>query len=59
MAPPDRERAAPAQLTGTPDEVRERVAKLGERGATELMWQPMGPDIPREMRAFAAAMGLS
>ena len=53
----DREREAPAQLTGTPDEIRERVANLGERGATELMWQPMGPDIPREMRAFAAAMG--
>ena len=52
----DRERAAPAQLTGTPEQVRERLARLEAGGATELMWQPMGPDVERELRAFAALL---
>lgn len=49
----DREEVPPAQLTGTVDEIRERLARLEGGGATELMWQPMGPDIERELRAFA------
>ncbi len=53
----DREQLTPAQLTGTPEQVRERLARLEAGGATELMWQPMGPDIARELRAFAAATG--
>jgi 5,10-methylenetetrahydromethanopterin reductase len=48
----------PQPLTGTPAEIRERIDELGRRGATEVMWQPMGPDIPREMRAFATALEL-
>lgn len=48
----------PALLTGTPAEVRERVDTLAKNGGTEVMWQPMGPDIPREMRAFAQALGI-
>ena len=50
------EEMSPAQLTGTPDQVRERLARLEAGGATELMWQPMGPDIERELRAFAAVV---
>ena len=52
----DRERVAPAQLTGTAEQVRERLARLEADGATELMWQPMGPDVERELRAFAALL---
>ncbi|MCY3880911.1 MAG: LLM class flavin-dependent oxidoreductase [Chloroflexi bacterium] len=52
----DREQLPPAQLTGTVDAIRERLARLEAGGATELMWQPMGPDIEREMRAFAQGL---
>ena len=51
--PMDREQVAPAQLTGTVGQIRERLASLEAGGATELMWQPMGPDIERELRAFS------
>lgn len=47
-----------ALLTGTPADVRERIGALEANGATEVMWQPMGPDIGREMRTFANALGL-
>ncbi len=52
----DREQLPPAQLTGTVDDIRGRLARLEAGGATELMWQPMGPDIEREMRAFAEVL---
>lgn len=52
----DREQVPPAQLTGTVDAIRERLARLEAGGATELMWQPMGPDIERELRAFAQVL---
>jgi 5,10-methylenetetrahydromethanopterin reductase len=42
-------------MTGTAAEVRERVAGLAETGITEIAFQPAGPDIPRELKAFAAA----
>lgn len=32
---------------------RERMAALEEKGATEIAFQPAGPDIPRELEAFA------
>ena len=35
---------------------RERIAALAEQGATEIAYQPAGPDIPRELEAFAAMM---
>jgi len=35
---------------------RERVAILESRGATEIAYQPAGPDIARELEAFAAAV---
>jgi 5,10-methylenetetrahydromethanopterin reductase len=34
---------------------RERLAMLESRGATEIAYQPAGPDIARELEAFAAA----
>jgi 5,10-methylenetetrahydromethanopterin reductase len=34
----------------------ERLAQLEEAGATEVAYQPAGPDIPRELEAFAKAM---
>jgi 5,10-methylenetetrahydromethanopterin reductase len=45
-------------LTGEPAAVRERVARLGERGVTELVYQPAGPDIEGELARFARAVGL-
>ena len=35
---------------------RERVAELASMGATEIAYQPAGPDIARELEAFAAAV---
>jgi 5,10-methylenetetrahydromethanopterin reductase len=48
--------AASLTLTGTPEVVRGRVDALAARGVTELAYQPAGPDIPRELEAFAAAV---
>lgn len=42
-------------LTGTAEVVQERIAALAAQGITEVAYQPMGDDIPRELRAFAAA----
>ena len=42
-------------MTGTPAEVRDRITELGEAGITEIAYQPAGPDIPRELAAFASA----
>ena len=38
-----------------PGELRERLAALEDAGMTEVAYQPAGPDIPRELEAFAAA----
>ena len=35
---------------------RERVAMLEKNGATEVAFQPAGPDIARELEAFASAV---
>jgi 5,10-methylenetetrahydromethanopterin reductase len=45
-------------LVGTAQQVLERVAGFGAGGVTELVYQPAGSDIERELRAFAAATGL-
>jgi 5,10-methylenetetrahydromethanopterin reductase len=34
---------------------REQLEQFEEAGATEIAYQPAGPDIPRELEAFAAA----
>ncbi len=39
-----------------PAEIRERLAAMAEEGMTEIAYQPAGPDIPRELEAFAAAV---
>jgi 5,10-methylenetetrahydromethanopterin reductase len=42
-------------ITGTPDEVKARIDDLGARGVTEVVFQPCGPDITRELEAMLAA----
>jgi 5,10-methylenetetrahydromethanopterin reductase len=44
--------------TGPADQLRERLDALEASGGTEILYAPMGPDIPRELRAFAAVAGL-
>ena len=56
-------RAAPLlaswTMTGTKADIRARLGALRSAGITEVAYQPMGPDIPRELAAFAAAAGLT
>lgn len=42
-------------LTGDPGAVRARVEEYAAAGVTELVFQPAGPDIPRELTAMAEA----
>lgn len=44
--------------TGPASALRERLDQLEAAGATEILYGPMGPDIPRELRTFAAMAGL-
>jgi 5,10-methylenetetrahydromethanopterin reductase len=44
--------------TGPPAEIRARLDALPAAGITEVAYQPMGPDIGRELSAFARAAGL-
>jgi 5,10-methylenetetrahydromethanopterin reductase len=41
--------------TGSASEVRDKVAAAGAAGITEIAFQPAGPDIDRELTAFAEA----
>jgi 5,10-methylenetetrahydromethanopterin reductase len=50
------ELAASLTMTGTAAEVGQRVEALAAAGVTEIAYQPAGPDIPRELEAFAAAV---
>ena len=56
-------RAAPLlaswTMTGTRADIAARLRALGSSGITEVAYQPMGPDIPRELAAFARAAGLT
>lgn len=45
-------------MTGTAAELRDRLATLEGAGVTEIVYQPMGPDIARELRAFATMAGV-
>jgi hypothetical protein len=45
-------------LTGTAEQVSERIAQFAAAGVTEVVYQPAGSDIERELRAFASAAGL-
>lgn len=40
-------------FTGSSTELRARLDLLSEQGATEVAYQPAGPDIVRELRSFA------
>ena len=42
-------------MTGTQADVVARLRALPPAGITEVAYQPMGPDIPRELAAFAQA----
>ncbi|GMQ96171.1 MAG: LLM class flavin-dependent oxidoreductase [Gammaproteobacteria bacterium] len=46
-------------FTGEADVLRERLEDRACRGVTEIAYQPAGPDIPRELRAFAQMAGIS
>lgn len=46
-------------FTGEAAALRARLDDLGARGVTEVAYQPKGPDIARELRAFAAMAGLA
>ena len=39
-------------LSGTADELRVRLHDLADVGVTELVYQPCGPDIRRELEVF-------
>jgi 5,10-methylenetetrahydromethanopterin reductase len=45
--------------TGPANQLRERLDALEASGGTEILYAPMGPDIPRELRAFAAMAGIA
>jgi 5,10-methylenetetrahydromethanopterin reductase len=43
-------------LTGTAEQLQEKIAGLAAQGITEIVYQPAGSDIERELRAFASAV---
>jgi 5,10-methylenetetrahydromethanopterin reductase len=45
--------------TGSSRQLRARLDELAAAGATEILYAPMGPDVPRELRAFAAMAGIA
>lgn len=45
-------------FSGTEAQLRERLEALAAAGLTELVYQPLGPDIPGELDAFAKMAGL-
>jgi 5,10-methylenetetrahydromethanopterin reductase len=45
--------------SGTAAELREMFAGIEAGGASEFAYAPMGSDVPRELRAMAAAAGLT
>lgn len=46
-------------FTGEAAALRERIEAVAARGVTEIAYQPAGPDIPRELTAFARMAGLA
>lgn len=44
-------------FTGPADQLRDRAAALEAQGITELVYAPMGPDVPGELRAMRDALG--
>jgi 5,10-methylenetetrahydromethanopterin reductase len=50
--------ASSMALTGTAEQLPEKIAALAALGVTELVYQPAGCDIERELRVFASVAGL-
>jgi 5,10-methylenetetrahydromethanopterin reductase len=50
--------ASSMALTGTAEQVAEKIAGLAEQGITEIAYQPAGSGIERELEVFASAAGL-
>ena len=50
--------ASSRTLTGTANQVAEKISGLAALGVTEIVYQPAGSDIGRELGAFASAVGL-
>ena len=46
-------------LTGTPAQIRERANALASGGCTEVVWQVLGDDWEREIRAMSEAFELA
>ena len=44
--------------TGSASELRARLEEVAAEGATEILYAPMGPGVPRELAAFAHMAGL-
>jgi 5,10-methylenetetrahydromethanopterin reductase len=51
--------ASAGALTGTAEQVAARVRDVAAAGITEVVYQPAGSDIERELRAFASAAGIA
>jgi 5,10-methylenetetrahydromethanopterin reductase len=51
--------ASSMALTGTAEQVAEKIAALAGQGVTEIAYQPAGSGIERELEVFAAAAGLA
>ncbi|MCV7400860.1 LLM class flavin-dependent oxidoreductase [Mycobacterium fragae] len=51
--------ASRSAVTGTAEQISQSVTEFAGLGVTELVYQPAGSDIERELRAFAAATGIS
>jgi 5,10-methylenetetrahydromethanopterin reductase len=47
----------PSTLSGTAERVRSKLGELEERGVTEIVYQPCGPDVRRELERFLEAAG--
>jgi 5,10-methylenetetrahydromethanopterin reductase len=41
---------------GSADQIREKAEAAIAAGATEILYTPAGPDVPRELRAWATAL---
>jgi 5,10-methylenetetrahydromethanopterin reductase len=45
-------------VTGTAEQIPEKLAGFAALGVTEIVYQPAGSDIERELQAFASAASL-
>jgi 5,10-methylenetetrahydromethanopterin reductase len=50
--------ASRRSLSGSAEKVQAKLGTFAAAGVTESVYQPAGPDIPRELRSFASAAGL-